>query len=100
MKSNVKNFVKNLNRRNFTNNTQRVLHTLLTAPGNGWVTLSRLRVPSAGARVRDLRKAQYGGLSVACSRSSEAGVRTASDFVYRLNKSKITVEQLRQVFPE
>ena len=90
-------YVSGLNRRNFTNNTQRVLYTLLTAPGDGWVSRGSFRVGSAAARVRDLRKSDYGSFDVVCQSSVQLG-RTSKTTFYRLNTGRMTLSQLRSVF--
>ena len=99
MKPEITRFVESLDRRTFTNNTQRVLHTMLTTPGDGWVSLARTRVPSAGARIRDLRKASFGRINVECKAASELGLRGDSrTFLYRVSPRGLTVTQLRSVF--
>jgi len=93
----VSQYIRNLNRRNFTNNVQRVLYTLLTAPG--WVSRGSFRVPSATARLRDLRKSDYGNFSVECKNSSDLGRTGTPTTWYALtNTHRLTVNQLRRVF--
>lgn len=79
-----------------TNNTQKVLLKLLRANGE-WVSRSQLASvsPSASARVRDLRKAEYGAFSVECASARELN-RPAprGTFYYRVNPRKVTQSQL------
>jgi len=99
MSNQISQIVSGLNRRSFTNNTQRVLHTLLTAPGDGWVTLAKLRVPSAGSRVRDLRKEEFGEIEVECASATALGVRGGNNtFLYRVARRGLTATQVRRVF--
>src|SRR3954463_5708613 len=104
---NVTQFLTRVNARDLTNNTQRVLHKLLSARG-GWVSgqeLSRVVKTSSSrvndsttARVRDLRKTQFGSLPVECSSAAElhrsGGNRV---FFYRLNTRNVTVKQVASV---
>jgi hypothetical protein len=96
MNKTVNKFVKNLNRRRFTNNTQRVLYTLLTA-NNEWVSKSAFRVPSVGARLRDLRKPQFGGFDVRCVPASDLGMNGRT-FYYQLPQKSVTIGKLSKVF--
>lgn len=99
MNTSVTNYVSRLNRRNFTNNVQRVLHTLLTASSDGWVSRNSFRVSSAAARLRDLRKEEYGSFDVVCKSASALGRRgDRHSFYYKLNTRNITMSQLRRVF--
>lgn len=104
---NVTQFLNRVNVRNLTNNTQRVLHKLLSARG-GWVsgqelarvvrtTSSRVN-DSTTARVRDLRKTQFGNIPVECQSASElhrAGGNRV--FYYRINARNVTVKQVASV---
>lgn len=111
MRSEVKTFVNKLDRRNFTNNTQRVLYTLLRAAvdnkgvskfkslGTGWLSVKDLRVPSAASRVRDLRLNKFGGFVVACLSAVEVGLPgDANTFYYSVDTRDLTVSRLRKVF--
>ena len=95
--------VSGVNRRHLTNNTQRVLLSLVNAVSNGgWVARTALRVPSVGARIRDLRKAEFGGFKVECALASEInrdGVSTVTDrqTFYRIVPTTVTVSALQQV---
>lgn len=92
------NFVSSLNRRKFKNNTQRVLHTLLTADGE-WVPRTTFRVPSSGSRLRDLRKDRFGGFKVQCKSAASLGmVGGQHTFYYRLPVSGVTLTRLQSIF--
>jgi hypothetical protein len=82
-----------------TNNTQRVGVRLLSADGE-WIPRSRLsRIPSATARVRDLRKAEFGGFRVECKSSDDLARKTSRrTFYYRINPSKVTQRQIKTLF--
>lgn len=99
MNTNIVNYITTLNRRTFTNNTQRALYVLLTASltGTGWVSRGSVRVPSAAARMRDLRKEAYGSFDVVCSSAKELGRPTTTTY-YRVNTDKVNLTQLRRVF--
>lgn len=102
-KTNVRQLVRQINRRQLKNNTQRVLLALLTA-GDQWVSRSSLRVPSAGARLRDLRKAQFGQFNVECRTASElkrsVTVNNKGGRVtfYRINPQTVTVNRVMKAF--
>ena len=78
--------VERINRRRLANNVQRVLLSLVKAGRDGWVPRTSLKIPSVGARIRDLRKSEFGGFEVEC--------RSAND----LNKSSKSVQTRRQTF--
>ena len=84
-----------------TNNTQRVGVRLLSANGE-WIPRSRLtRIPSATARVRDLRKAEFGGFRVECKSSDDLAKKTSKrTFYYRINPNKVTQKQIKTLFSE
>jgi hypothetical protein len=100
MNTAVLSYVSGLNRRNFSNNQQRVLHTLLTTRNEGgWVKRSSIRVPSVSARLRDLRKERFGNLDIECVPAVELGQNgNQYAFSYRINTRNLTVSQLRRVF--
>ena len=93
--------VNKINRRKLTNNTQRVLHSLLTAKG-GWVPRSAFRVPSPGSRLRDLRKNQFGGFVVECVSANDLNkkrnISTTRPTYYRINPRTVTAASLEQAF--
>lgn len=94
---NVKRMVKRVDRREL-NNTQRVLVSLLTA--NGWVARTSLRVPNVSARLRDLRKDEFGGFEVECATPEQLGRENRSEVTrkqtyYRLNPSSVNMERVR-----
>jgi hypothetical protein len=82
-----------------TNNTQRVGMRLLTAEGE-WLPRSRLsRIPSATARVRDLRKDEFGAFQVECKSSDDLERKTSQrTFYYRINPNKVTRKQIQTLF--
>lgn len=84
-----------------TNNTQRVARRLLRANG-AWVGLRDLErcSTSAAARVRDLRKKEYGGFRVDCESAYALNkTNTKSPSFYRILPSTITQKQLHKLFP-
>jgi hypothetical protein len=94
----VTGFVTKLNRRRFTNNTQRVLHTLLASRGE-WIPRSTFRTPSAGSRLRDLRKDRFGGFNVKCRSAASLGLRGGRhSFYYQLPRNNVTISKLQKVF--
>lgn len=101
MNTNIVSYVNGLNRRTFTNNTQRALYTLITAAmeGTGWVSRGSVRVPSAAARLRDLRKEEFGGLDVVCQSSTQLGRTSGTRTTfYKLNTNRLSLSQIRRVF--
>ncbi len=102
MQENVRNIVNRIDRRQLTNNTQRALLALLTSKDE-WVSRSSIRVPSVGARLRDLRKPQFGAFKVECvsatrlERPVRRGTVTRQTF-YRLNPNSVTVARVQKVF--
>jgi hypothetical protein len=97
MNTTINQYVRSLNRRTFTKNVQRVLFNLLTSETN-MVSRGSLRVPSATARLRDLRKDQYGAFQIDCLSSTDLGRTGTPTTFYRLNTNNITLTQLRRVF--
>ena len=98
MSANTTKFVSGLNRRKFTNNTQRVLHTLITANGE-WVVRGAFRVPTSGARLRDLRKDRFGGFKVQCKSAASLGLSGGRNtFYYRLPVKNVTLTRLQTIF--
>jgi len=96
----LKTTIKAVQKRSkITNNTQRVGVRLLTAEGE-WIPRSRFKTPSATARIRDLRKDEFGAFHVEC-KSSDALDRKSSrhTFYYRINPNKVTRRQLETLFP-
>jgi hypothetical protein len=91
--------VRNVNRRKLVNNVQKVLISLVSAGNDGWVPRTSLRVPSAAARIRDLRKSQFGGFEVECRNAidlNKAGrsVKTSRQTFYRIVPRTVTVTRL------
>lgn len=82
---NASNVIESINRRKLRNNAQRVLVTLInTKNKDGWVARTALSVPSATARIRDLRKSGFGGFRIECASPEE---------INRKNRSKVTSRQ-------
>lgn len=92
----------NLKRSQLANNVQRVLLSLVMADSkDGWVPRTALRVPSASARVRDLRKSDFGGFKVECVSAQELNKASRSQQTnrqtyYRIVPSSVTVSSLRR----
>lgn len=97
---NVKGYLTKVNRRTFTNNNQKVLFKLLNADGK-WVSsadLNRL-VSSAGSRVRDLRKEQFGSFQVDCADAPSIGKKgNGNSFFYRIRPRTVNRRQVSTVF--
>jgi hypothetical protein len=94
----IKKKLRTIKTDNLTNNTQKAAWRLLSAQGK-WLSQPDLArtVKSASARVRDLRKAQFGSFRVDCKRASELKKRGDS-FFYRINPNNVTQRQLDTVF--
>lgn len=102
MNKSIQNVVKRVNKRTLANNTQRTLLAMLTATTE-WVPRTSLRIPSVGARLRDLRKPQFGGFKVLCSTSPKGEVKTRKNVsnretFYRLDPATITLSRVNKVF--
>lgn len=98
--NNIKTLLAKVNRRKLKNNTQRVLLTLLTTK-NKWVSRSSIKIPSVGARLRDLRKPQFGSFKVECTSGSSLGKRSQENSrptYYRVNPNSVTVSRVTKVF--
>lgn len=92
----IKTMLKNLDRSSLTN-TQRAFVALVEQPGQ-WVARSSIRVPNASARLRDLRKTEYGGFTVECATPAELNRRqTAGTTFYRLDPASITERRVMKV---
>ena len=104
MNTNTMSYVRSLNRRNFTNNTQRVLHSLLmTENSDGWVSRSSIRgVSSVAARIRDLRKEEFGSFTVECRTASDLNRKTRNPRAtfYRIKPESLTLTRVRKVLGE
>ncbi|HVI39878.1 MAG TPA: hypothetical protein VM577_04390 [Anaerovoracaceae bacterium] len=99
---NVRRIVDRIDRRKLRNNTQRVLLALLTS-NEEWVSRTALRVPSVGARLRDLRKERFGGFQVQCHTATElkrqhATRSTNRPTFYRLNPRTVTLHRVMKAF--
>ncbi|KKN70826.1 hypothetical protein LCGC14_0427180 [marine sediment metagenome] len=98
----AKEIVAGVSRRRLNNNTQRVLFSLVKAASNGgWVARTTLRVPSVGARIRDLRKPLFGGFEVECASATDLNRTRPSSVTerqtfYRIVPGTVTVSALRQ----
>lgn len=98
--NNTKQAITGVNRRQLSNNTQRVALRLLNANGE-WVSRAELsrNVSSAAARVRDLRKGQFGGFSVDCASASSLNKRgDQNSFFYRIQPRSVTKTQIKTIF--
>lgn len=97
--SQIKSVISSISRSQVKNNTQRVALRLLAADGQ-WVPRHKLtRVPSATARIRDLRKERYGSFQVECASSDELSRKTSKKtYYYRIVPSSVTAEQVRSLF--
>ena len=96
----MSNLLSNVNRRQLATNTQRVAYRLLNANGE-WVSRKQLEtmVTSATARVRDLRKPQFGGFKVQCASAAELGKRGDNHtFFYRIPPRSVRKSQVTQIF--
>jgi hypothetical protein len=97
----IKDTVKNIKRSQIKTNTQRVAHRLLTADGE-WVSRSRLdTIPSVAARIRDLRKDQFGAFQVECKTNTALGRKTKTGervYYYRIDPTSVTEVQVKKVF--
>lgn len=83
-----------------TNNTQNVARKLIMADGQ-WVSRKDLErvASSAAARVRDLRKAEFGRFQVECKSAAalkKTGKRT--DYFYRIPSQSVTTQKVKAVF--
>lgn len=98
------NVVSNVSRRSLTNNTQRVLLSLVNPTNkDGWVARTALRIPSVGARIRDLRKDEFGGFQVECVSATDLNKKNVSTVTtrqtfYRIVPRTVTVTALNKVF--
>ncbi|MAE87662.1 MAG: hypothetical protein CMB80_33320 [Flammeovirgaceae bacterium] len=96
---NASSVVRRVDRRRLANNVQRVLLSLVKAGKDGWVPRTSLRVPSVGARIRDLRKSEFGGFEVECKTPSDLNkrgrsVKTSRQTFYRIVPRSVTVARL------
>lgn len=96
------NMVNKINRRRLANNVQRVLMSLVRAGKDGWVSRTSLRVPSVGARIRDLRKLEFGGFDVECRSANDLNkiaksAQTRRQTFYRIVPRSVTVSRLNRV---
>lgn len=98
-KTTINKTVQNIPKNKLTNNTQRVGLRLLTANGE-WIPRSRLtEVPSGTARIRDLRKNEFGGFQVECKSSDDLKRKTSQrTYYYRINPRKVTRKQIAALF--
>ena len=98
----VNNILQSVERRDLVNNVQRVFLSLVNADGDGWVPRTALRVKSASARIRDLRKDEFGGFRVECAsandlnKSGRSKVTTRQTF-YRIVPRSVTVSRVGKV---
>jgi len=98
----VSNVVSGVNRRKLVNNVQRVFLSLVSAQNDGWVPRTSLKVPSVGARIRDLRKQEFGGFTIECCSANELSkvsrsVKTSRQTFYRIVPRSVTVSRVGKV---
>lgn len=97
MNKQVQTLIKKVDRSRCSNNTQRALLALLTAKTE-WVALNTVRVPSAAARIRDLRKSDFGSFKVEVRRGTEMPTKTSANRTfYRIDPASVTVQRVRRV---
>lgn len=92
----VTSIVDSIQPRDCQNLTQKVLLTFLRSDKE-FITRSSMRIPNVGSRVRDLRKAEFGGFNVECvrgERNSKGGYSTS----YRLDPQSVTAERVKMAF--
>jgi len=97
---NIKSELQSINRRTLTNNTQKVAFRLLGANG-AWVSRKDLErtITSAAARVRDLRKVQFGGFAVECASASALNRKgDKGAFFYKITPSSVRKTQINTIF--
>ena len=98
----VSNVVRGVNRRRLVNNVQKVFLSLVSAGNDGWVPRTALRVPSVGARLRDLRKQEFGGFTIECRSANELNkvsrsVKTNRQTFYRIVPRSVTGSRVGRV---
>jgi len=103
MDTKVSTLINKINPRKLQTNTQKVLYKLLSVGENEWVSRSSIKVPSASARLRDLRKPQYGSFVVECVTAKALNKRskttsTTKQTFYRINSSSITLNKVASIF--
>lgn len=98
----IQNLINQVDRKNLTN-AQKALIRLLKAEGD-WVARTQIQVPSAGARLRDLRKEQYGSFDVRCSSAQKLdrprisrGQNSNIITYYRINLRTATVNKVKEI---
>jgi hypothetical protein len=95
--------VASVNRRHLKSNTQRVLLSLINSATNGgWIARTALRVPSVGARIRDLRKLEFGGFLIECASAADLkrtrpSTVTDRQTYYRIVPRTVTVSALQRL---
>ena len=95
-----KKVMKGVNRRTLTSNTQKAAYRLLSANGK-WLSRNDLSrtIKSAAARVRDLRKEEFGGFDVECCSANELNKQgDHRSFYYRISPGTVTRGQVTKVF--
>lgn len=98
----LKQVIKGVSRTNLTNNTQRVAYKLLGAEGQ-WLSRTQIAgkgITSVAARIRDLRKPQFGNFKVECKSAGELGKRSSKRgvYYYRINPTTVSKKQVTKVF--
>jgi hypothetical protein len=98
----IKKAIKNISRNKLTSNTQRVALKLLSADGK-WLSrgdIAGKSITSVAARIRDLRKKQFGNFRVDCRSAGQLGKRATKkgSFYYRIPPRTVTTKQVSKVF--
>jgi hypothetical protein len=100
MMMDILKLIKGIKTKRLTNNTQKVALKLLRGDGK-WIARNQLEtIPSAAARVRDLRKPQFGGFQVECRSATSLKRHNAKKgmFYYRIVPDTVTPKQVEEVF--
>jgi hypothetical protein len=96
----ARNIVNGISTRRLTSNTQKAAYRLLNANGR-WLSRADLSrtVKSAAARIRDLRKDEFGAFEVECCSAVELDKQgDHRSFYYRINPNNVTRKQINTVF--
>ena len=98
----IQKAIKNIKSYQLTSNTQRVALKLLAADGQ-WVSRNEIagrNIQSVAARIRDLRKKQFGNFQVDCRSAGQLGKRNTKkgSFYYRIAPRTVTTKQVSKVF--
>lgn len=94
--------INKVNRRDLNSNTQKVFMRLVKADNDGWVARTSFGIPSVTARIRDLRKSQYGSFTVECASAEDINKSgrskvTDNQTYYRIVPSSVTETGLNRI---